>query len=197
EGDLTGLGDVLGADGQGSGVIAALAATHRHRSRCLALELVTRLAPASNPAIVKSLQPLLADERLPLDERLAAAAALLQDPEADAVLSRAILSALISGLKQAKALERLRILEQQLGKHAAVEELCGRLERRLRMTCPLCAAKFRRPEMEQHVWAAHQRVLDGINVIEPWRLIEKWLETYRLHGGADGLERSLAFGQRL
>src|SRR5262249_55713988 len=81
--------------------------------------------------------------------------------------------------------------------HAAVEELCGRLERRLRMTCPLCAAKFRRPEMEQHVWAAHQRVLDGINVVEPWRLIEKWLETYRLHGGADGLECSLAFGQRL
>jgi hypothetical protein len=71
------------------------------------------------------------------------------------------LQTLVSGLGKSRSIERLRQLEQHVGKHPALEALCARLEDRLRMSCPRCQVELRRPKMIRHLWEEHRLVLDG------------------------------------
>src|SRR5205807_2326284 len=90
-----------------------------------------------------------------------------------------VLTALVAGLGKARAVERLRELEQQAGSSPALDDLCARLEDQVRMQCPRCPVKLRRAEMIRHLWGEHGLLLDGRRVREPWRLIEDWLEDYQ------------------
>jgi hypothetical protein len=79
----------------------------------------------------------------------------------------------------------------------AIDALCGKLEDQVRMDCPRCATQLRRIEMVQHLWDRHRLVLEGRRVREPWRVIEDWLEDYRLEKDTAVLHRCRDLARRL
>src|SRR5207247_2658900 len=95
------------------------------------------------------------------------------------------------------AIERLRLLEQRVGNSPAIDELCARLEDQIHMVCPRCSIRLKRPAMREHLWDAHQLVLDGRRVREPWRAVEDWLDDYRLEPDPGLLARCRELAQRL
>jgi hypothetical protein len=104
---------------------------------------------------------------------------------------------LIAPYGKARAIDKLRQLEKKVGNCPALDDLCARLEDQIRMVCPRCSVQMRRPAMRKHLWDEHRLILDGRRVRDPWRLIEDWLEDYRLEGGAALLDRCRDLAQRL
>lgn len=65
------------------------------------------------------------------------------------------------------------------------------------LSCPRCPAALPFPEIAQHLWVDHGRILYGQAVRDPWRLIEEWVREYRREGHPEILARSRELGRRL
>jgi hypothetical protein len=163
----------------------------------LALELAQRL-PAPLPAeVLAAVQPRLADRHLPADTRLRAAAQLLRTTGPSGAAAIEVLRTLIGGSGKARAVDRLHQLEQLTGKVAAIDAVVTELEDQVRMSCPRCGVELRRVEMVGHLWDQHRLMLDGRRVREPWRVVEDWLEDYRVEGDPEVLQRCWGLARKI
>jgi hypothetical protein len=194
---MSALIEAVAAGGRGSRLIAGLAALPRRTARNLALLLAARLPGPLEPGVVVPLRPILADKRVPAEVRLAATAALLRTTGPTGRASLGVLRALTAGTGKARAMKRLRQLELRTGRLPVLDKLYARLRQRLRMRCPRCSIQLRRPEMSKHLWEQHQLVLDGERVREPWKLIDLWIQRYRVDGDVTYLARCQTLAEQL
>ncbi len=163
----------------------------------LALSLLGRLPPPIDQEMVDAIKPSLADKRLPNEDRLAATASLLRTVGRSGRAAEELLEAYIADMGKLKAIERLQQLEGRVGQAPAIDALCTRLEDQLRMHCPRCSIELRRAEMVEHLWDRHRLMLEGRRVREPWRMIEDWIEDYRLERDEEALKRCLDLARKL
>lgn len=163
----------------------------------LALEIAVRLPVPLPPAVLAAVQPRLADRRLPAELRLRSAAHLLRTTGSVGAAAVKLLRFLVASPSKTKNIERLHALEQLTGKMPVIDQLVAEIEDQVRMSCPRCGNELRRVEMIQHLWKEHRLMLDGRRVREPWRVIEDWLEDYRVEGDADALERCRRLADQL
>ena len=162
----------------------------------LALALLSR-RPPGEPRSARTLRRLLPDRRLPEETRFTALAALMRSAGPDDAAVAKGLRRLVGGLGRAAAVERLRRFERRHGKAPALDALCVKLEERLRMNCPRCPARLRRPAMVRHLWDQHRLVLDGRRVREPWAVVEDWIGEYCHKHDTELLGRCRVRGQQL
>lgn len=155
--------------------LAELADSTRPRDRHLALALAARLAEALSLRLIGRIQPLLADRRLAARVRLDATVALVRAIGRDSEEARGLLATSVTGMGKSRAFDWLTELERRLGPAVPLTELRQQIERKLRVSCPLCPVKLHHPELARHLWSEHQLILDGRDVREPWRLIEEWV----------------------
>lgn len=191
------VAEALAGSEMGSQLTAALAEVPGLTARHLALAAAGRLSPPMDRALVTALRPFLKEKRVPRRIRLAAAATLLRSVGASREIAREILQALIVRTGKARAVERLRQLEQQVGSSPLIEELCVQLETLIRLRCPRCRVQLQRPDMARHVWEEHGLLLYGRRVREPWRVVEDMIADYRSEGNPELLARCRALAQRL
>src|SRR5207249_11885467 len=107
------------------------------------------------------------------------------------------LSAYIAQTGKLRAIGKLYQLEQRIGQAAEIDALCLALEDQVRMNCPRCGIQLRRLAMVPHLWDKHRLVLEGRRVREPWRVIDDWLEDYRLERDAAVLDRCRDLARKL
>jgi hypothetical protein len=174
-----------------------LAGPERPSAALLALQLVGRLTPPVEPAVTEAVKPLLADRSLPRLAREAAVATLLRTTGKGGPAAVEVLRAFVAGRGKAKAIQRLRELEQRAGQMEAIDAVCAELEDQLRMSCPRCQVELRRLEMITHLWDEHRLILEGRRAREPWRVIEDWIEDYRLERDPEVLGRCRSLAERL
>jgi hypothetical protein len=163
----------------------------------LALEVTARL-PAPLPSdLIRAVKPLLADRRLPRPARETAVAALLRTTGKAGPPALAVLAAYVDHVPKPRAIDLLRELEQHLGQAEAIDELCAQLEDQIRLSCPRCQIELTRLDMIGHLWDRHRLMLDGRRVREPWRVLQDWVEDYRLEKDPDVLKRCRTLVGRL
>ncbi len=189
------LADLLAAEGDAR-LTAALAADDEVPARRLALALLSRRPPGDR-RLARTLRRLLLDRRLPEEAQFTALAALMRSAGPDDPAVAKSLRRLVGGLGKAAAVERLRRFERGRGKAPAIDALCAELEERVRMNCPRCPARLRRPAMVRHLWDEHRLVLDGRRVREPWAIVEDWIGEYCHKHDTDLLERCRVRGPQL
>jgi hypothetical protein len=188
------LAEAIVAGGSGNRWLPLLAgpspvAATRGLRRTLALEVAGRMSPPLDQAWLATLHPLLSDRQIPRESRQAAVAALLHTTGNSGPMAEVTLAAYVAGNGKIRAIDRLHLLEQYVGKAPAIEAVCAKLEDQVRMNCPRCPTQLRRAQMVQHLWDRHRLMLEGRRVREPWRMIEDWLEDYRLERDAAVLDR--------
>lgn len=190
------LGAMIGSS-EGTGLALTLASDAEILARHLALIVLANLPQPIDAVLLPPLRGLLLDRRLPVEAQFAALAAVLRTIGDDSPLAEELLQTLVGGRGKAKSIERLRLFEQYAGPHPVIDELCEKLEGRLRMSCPRCGIELRRPKMVKHLWREHRLVLDGRRVREPWSLIEEWVDEYRERRESKLLDRCRKLVQRL
>jgi hypothetical protein len=200
---LQAVADVLAGSATGLPIMLLLASSSERVSRHLALVLAKRLLQKVRPAeagyasLTAALKPLLAHKRAPAYAQVAAAAALLRTNDKDGKLASEIVDALTARAGKARAVDRLRQLEREVGSHPLISDRCAQIENRIRMRCPRCRIQFRRPQMAIHLWRDHSLLLDGRRVRTPWRMIEAWIDDYHHHKSPEILTRCRTLGQHL
>jgi len=194
---LRAVADLLAVSVTGPEITQALLTRRGRCARQLALALVARLAPPVSEVLIEAARPLLARKRAPRPAQVAAAAALLRTTGKDGPEAEKIINSLISRCGKARALDRLRRLEQFAGSSPTLEARCSQIERRIRMRCPRCKIQLRHPEMGTHLWSEHGLVLDGRRVREPWLLVRDWLESYQRTHDPELLVRCRSLGQHV
>jgi predicted RNA-binding Zn-ribbon protein involved in translation (DUF1610 family) len=110
--------------------------------------------------LLPQLLPLLAEPRLSLTTRLAAAARALRLLPDRRRPVRRVASAVTAGVSSGRAIERLRQVQNLTKKCHALDELIDAREQRVKMACPRCKVKLRRVEMVKHLWHEHGLTLD-------------------------------------
>jgi len=165
-----------------------LAATQGVR-RQLALEIAVRMPPPLDDGLIDKLHPFLSDKQIPRESRLAAVAAFLRTTGKAGSAAEVILAAYVAGSGKLRAIDKLHRLEQHVGQTPAIDAVCARLEDQVRMNCPRCPTQLRRAQMVAHLWDRHRLVLEGRRVRDPWRMMEDWLEDYRLERDVAVLDR--------
>jgi hypothetical protein len=165
--------------------VAIVQALRRH----LALEIATRLPAPVSQTTVETVQPLLADKQVPREARQNAVAALLQTTGKTGPATRALLAAFVANTGKLRSIDKLHLLEQSVGQVPEIDALVARLEDQVRMNCPRCSIQLRRFQMVPHLWDRHRLVLEGRRVRDPWRVMEDWLEDYRLERDGAVLDR--------
>jgi hypothetical protein len=163
----------------------------------LALEITLRLPTPVIAMVIAAVQLRLADKRLGNELRLRTAAHLLRTTGPAGAATNKLLRFVVASSGKVKNIERLQQLEQLTGKMPAIDQLCAELEDQVRMSCPRCGVELRRVEMTKHLWNEHRLMLDGRRVREPWRMIEDWLEDYRVEGDTEQLDRSRQLADQL
>jgi hypothetical protein len=196
------LAEVIVSSGNGPRLLPLLAdvpteAASRPAAVQLALALAARLPPPVDPALIGVIKPLLGEKQVPVLVRQAALAGLLRTTGTAGPAVRELLMAFVTGIGKESAIRQLTHLEQQVGQLPIIAQLCRELEDQIRMRCTRCSAELRRAQMVKHLWEAHRLVLEGRRVREPWRLIEDWLEDYRLERDPTLLDRCRDLAGRL
>jgi hypothetical protein len=166
-------------------------------ARLLALEVAARLPAPLSADLLKAVKPLLAERKLPRPAREAALAVLLRTTGKSGPPALDVLHAYVDGLAKVRAVALLHELEQRLGQAEAIDELCAQLEDQTRMSCPRCHVELMRLDMIGHLWDEHRLVLDGRLVREPWRVLQDWVEDYRLERDPAVLQRCRTLAARL
>jgi uncharacterized C2H2 Zn-finger protein len=184
-------------EGGDAPLTAALSRESEIAARWLALALMPRLPMPFDPALLEPLRGLLLERGLPLEAKFAALAALIRSVGPESPVAAEFVHALVSGLGKARAIDRLRRFERRYGTAPVIDGLCAKLEARIRMTCPRCSKKLRRPAMMRHLWNAHRLILDGRRVREPWAVVEDWIAEYRKNGDPKLLELCRIRGSQL
>jgi hypothetical protein len=169
-------------------LIAALAGDREIASREFALAALGVLPGPLDPLLMRPLRALLLDRRLPEEMQLDVLAAVLPTLSEPALVQD-FLEKFTSGLHKTKAVTLLRSLEQRIGQHPTLMAMCDELQEQVKMSCPRCGARLRRPAMTLHLWDEHRLVLDGLKVRDPWSLIEEWLDAAKANHDPELLER--------
>jgi len=164
-------------------------------SRCLALEIVARLAVPLADELLEPMKPLLADRHFPFPSRQRAMVGLVRVTGKEGAKALDLFTAYLAQTSKMRSLAKLRDLEQQIGKSATLDQLYSDTVDEVRMTCPRCGKQLRRKPMVKHLWENHRLVLDGLRAREPWRLIEDWVVDYGVEKDPDlyHLCRDLSF----
>jgi hypothetical protein len=196
------VAEVVAASGSGPRLLPPLAAipaeaASRPTAVLLALALISRMPPPLAPALLQLVKPLLGTRQAVTEVREAALAGLLRNTGSDDTAVRDLLLAFVAGSGKESAIRRLTHLEARVGQLPGIAALCRELEDQIRMRCTRCSAELRRAQMVKHLWGAHHLVLEGRRVREPWRLIEDWLEDYRLERDPAVLARCRDLAGRL
>jgi hypothetical protein len=199
---LGALAEAIAAAESGDGLLMQLALPQEPPGlqalcRHLALEIAARLPPPIAAPAIEALHPLLAEKQIPRESRLATTAALLRSTGGAGPAARALLLAYVAGSGKLRAIEKLQELEQRAGKVPVIEILTAEFEDQVRMNCPRCGIELPRLHMIPHLWHEHRLVLEGRRVREPWRMIDDWIEDYRLERDAAILERCRELAMRL
>jgi hypothetical protein len=163
----------------------------------LALEIAGRLPVPVAPEVLAAVTPRVGDKRLSVEVRLRSVAQLLRSAGPAGPAAVRLLHTFVAHSGKAVGIERLQRLEQLAGKMAAIDQVSGELESQLRMSCPRCGVELRRAEMAEHLWQQHRLMLDGRRVRDPWRMIEDWLEDFRVEGDSELLTRCRRLADRL
>jgi hypothetical protein len=180
-------------------LLAHLPETSRARSAggLLALALAVRLPPPLPHDLVQAVLPWLGAGLLPLALQVEATAALLASTGAEGAAAQTLLQAYLAGVRSQRALRRLQALEGRLGPLPILETITQEIEESLPLRCPRCAVELPRPLLAEHLWNEHRLVLEGRRAREPWRLIQDWLEDYRLERDPEVLRRCRELACRL
>jgi hypothetical protein len=192
---LAAVADLLAVSESGPNLALLLATSSERVARHLALLLTPRLTPPLGRLLVRAIRKLLGRRRAPTELQFAAAEVLFKTTSTKGPRALKTLNALIARCSKARAVERLRQLEQQIGPTPLVTERCFEIENSIRMVCPRCRAQLQRPEMARHLWSEHQLLLDGRHVRQPWHLVRDWLKEYRRDGNAELLARCRTLAQ--
>jgi hypothetical protein len=187
--------EALGASRDGTRLVALLAGAPEPEMRHLTMRVAARLPPPLDPQALPMLRHLLLDRRVPEEALLSLAAALLRSTEEDAAETVETLAALVAGLSKAQKAERLRQLEERVGRLPVLAAYRARVEEKIKLICPRCQVEMPRPQMVRHLWREHGLLMDGQSVRGPWRMIQDWVEEYRLDGDPKLLEQSRALAQ--
>jgi hypothetical protein len=155
----------------------------------LALEVCSRMPPPIPGELIGMMTPILDHKDMPRRTRENAALTLLRSADSDVPAAVEVLRGYVAQTGKKRGLEKLQQLEQRVGHHAAIEQLCQEFEDELRMSCPRCPTELRKKEMIEHLWQKHRLVLDGQRVREPWRVIEDWVVDYGLEHDPAVLQR--------
>ncbi len=164
---------------------------------CLSLRVLAKVHVPLKSVHLPVLRRLLLDRRLSAEEQLAAAVALLRNMGQTEPDAQGVLRTLIAGRGKQRSIERLRQLEQMVGAHPAIEELCAELEDQVRMRCPRCQVELRRRQMVPHLWQEHRLLLEGRRVRDPWEIVEDWIAAYRRSPNPQLMLRCRSLGQRV
>ncbi len=178
-------------------VTAYLAADATPAARQLALALTVRLPAPLERRLVRAARPLLRDRALAEEGQLAAAAALLRTTGKEGPRALSVLKALVAGLPRHEGFARLRRLAPRVADSPALADYLSHLGRHVRLGCPRCRQRLRRPEMVAHLWSEHGLVLDGETAREPWQMLQDWLAAAVARDSAALLARCREFAQRL
>lgn len=199
---FAGLGEVLAGSGEAGRLIPRLLEPHKLPGmqalrHWLALETAAHLHPPVDARLLEAVQPVLADKHLPREVRQAALAALLRAHGKSGLEARDLLLAYVAGTGKLRAIDKLRQVEQLVGQSSEIDRLNAELENQVRMDCPRCGVQLRRLDMVDHLWDRHRLVLDGRCVRDPWRLMEDWLEDYRLEKDQAIMDRCRLLAHKL
>jgi hypothetical protein len=195
--NLEPVAEVLAGHGDAAAMAVALAAVPKTMAHHLALALVLRLPSPQAPELAAAVRPLLANRRVPHEVRYAAAGVLLRTTGTSGPAAMRLLRTLVSRSGKVKAVERLRRLNEQIGPAPAIDQMCEKLEQKIRLSCPRCGVQLRRPQMTRHVWTHHGLLLYGRRVREPWQLVEYLIDEYQGHGQRELLDHCRELGQFL
>ena len=95
-------------------------------------------------------------------------------PDAENPLAARILRWFLHERESRPALRLLRHLLRRLGPHPLVAAALERRQPRTLLACPRCGVQGDRAAMERHLWQEHRLVLDGLQVRDPWEVVEQW-----------------------
>jgi hypothetical protein len=198
---LTAVAEAIAASPGAAQIVVALASAAESAwqplAYQLAMEIAGHLPVPLDQTVLDSLQPRIADRRLPGEVRLRATSHLLKTTGPSGTATMELLQRLVAGSGKVRGIERLQQLEQLTGKMPAIDRLTTELEDQVRMSCPRCNVELQRSDMTRHLWDQHRLMLDGRRVREPWRMIEDWLEDFRVEGDHQTLERCRDLADRL
>lgn len=165
--------------------------------RHLAMLLAARLPPPLPAYMIDPLCRLLLEGAGSDDMQRALAAVLVRSANRTSENLDEILHAYTVGLGKAQMVDRLHGLEAVVGRLPAIEELCARLEDKIKSRCPRCPISLPRLLMVKHLWLEHGLLVDGQTVREPWKMIEDWIGEYYLTRDSAVLAQCKALAQRI
>lgn len=142
------------------------------------LERMAALRRGERVGLLPQLLPLLAEPRVALTVRLAAAARALRLLPDRRRPVRGVAKAVTAGVSSGRALERLRHVQNLTKKCHALDELIDAREQRVKMACPRCKVRLRRAEMVKHLWHAHGLTLDRRTTRTATRTAAELLRAY-------------------
>ena len=176
------------------GLLAQDEGSLEHMGRQLAAQIAARSA-ALPKETVATLTPLIGDKTIPRSVREDLLASLLAQARSEKKAVE-LLRKFVEGSGKLRAIERLDRLELRVGRMAAIDEVRGALQQRVRMNCPRCGIELQQRDMLNHLWDRHRLVLDQQRVREPWRVLADWVVDYRLEKDPAILERCKELAQR-
>jgi len=194
---LGAVADTIAATGEFTPWIVNLAAAPNPVARQLAMMLTGRSVSPLPAEALGAVQPLLRDRTIPEDDILAAALGMLRSTGLRGPGTREVLRSVIAGRGKARALSRLSLLEQRLGSFPVLKRLRSRVEKRVRLRCPRCRVKLRRPAMVQHLWEQHGLLFHEHRVREPWSLVDEWIGEHARDRAAGALNRATELARQL
>lgn len=153
------------------------------------LERMAALRRSERVGLLPQLLPLLAEPRVALSARLAAAARALQLLPDRRRPVRGVAGAVTAGVSSSRALERLRHLQNLTKTCHALDDLIAAREQRVKMACPRCKVRLRRTEMVKHLWHEHGLTLDHRTTRPANRTAAALLRDYTA-GDAAALDRA-------
>ena len=121
-----------------------------------ALEFLARRKRSPASSLVLLAAPHLQERSAPLGLRLAVAGRLLAAvPDSEETVGPILRCATV-GLNRARTLQRYLELQSHVVRCVTLDRAIDGLERRVRLKCPACGLRFRRPEFVPHLWHEHR-----------------------------------------
>jgi hypothetical protein len=139
----------------------------------LALEYVARMPEPIPPAILLFAAQALQDRGNPIAVRVAVAGKLLgslpDTPQAVGPVVRSV----TAGLSRSKTLQRMIDLQSRVARCLTLDWMVGASEKAVKLKCPKCRAKLRRPDFIRHLWFKHRLLFDRGVAVDPRSEVEK------------------------
>ena len=174
---------------QAAAVAEKLLAAGPAGSRVL-LDWLARVPNDIPAAVVARAVPVVADKRVPIAVRVAAAARLVRAVPDRVATVRPITRAVSAGLPPLRGLERLRHLQREVEHSKALDRLIDRRELRVKMDCPRCGVRLPRMDMVKHLWHDHGLWLDAGKVRSPQRAAEELQAEFAVGQSPDPIDRA-------